>query len=235
MPLFENDDKIIGGHPTTIEEHPHQISVRLNGYHKCGGSLISSTRVLTAGGGHCIDTSATAANYSIFAGSTNRTDDGNPTAQIRLVSHFVYHLNADITVMTVIAAFEFGNAIRPIRLPLQGAPIAEGTMATVTGWGRQVESIKEITEILRVVTMPIVSNVNCNKSYEMRIKDGQLCAGVPEGGRDSCNGDSGGPLVVDDVLHGIVSWGRGCARPGYPGVYTRVSHLVDWINELIEH
>jgi secreted trypsin-like serine protease len=38
---------------------------------------------------------------------------------------------------------------------------------------------------------------SCNKAYDNGINgDSQICAGVPEGGKDACQGDSGGPLII---------------------------------------
>jgi len=52
-----------------------------------------------------------------------------------------------------------------------------------------------------------------------------VCAGTPEGGKDSCNGDSGGALVLkkSGKQVGIVSWGTGCAEKEHPGVYANVA------------
>ena len=71
--------------------------------------------------------------------------------------------------------------------------------------------------------MPVTSDQRCREAYgEDAIADSMICAGLEEGGKDSCQGDSGGPMMCGDQLSGIVSTGRGCAEPGYPGIYTQV-------------
>ena len=86
------------------------------------------------------------------------------------------------------------------------------------------------------MTVPILSNQQCRKTaYKpSRITDNMMCAGFTEnGGKDACQGDSGGPLqVVDNKkshIVGITSWGEGCGKPNYPGVYTRVNRFLTWI------
>merc|ERR1711944_253240 len=59
------------------------------------------------------------------------------------------------------------------------------------------------------------------------VGDVMICAG--EAGKDSCQGDSGGPMTYNGVHVGIVSWGRGCALAGYPGVYAQTDAFLSWI------
>ena len=41
--------------------------------------------------------------------------------------------------------------------------------------------------------------------------------------------------MCNDKLTGIVSFGKGCASPFYPGVYAQVSAFVDWIQNLSQN
>ena len=93
-------------------------------------------------------------------------------------------------------------------------------------------------EFCHYVMVPTNTNDDCNikEAYDGRVTHSMLCAGYPgEGGKDSCTGDSGGPLVCNEngqaVLAGVVSWGRSCAEPEHPGVYSRVTYVLNWILE----
>jgi len=87
--------------------------------------------------------------------------------------------------------------------------------------------------VLRQIEVPVISFRECD--FWLRLTENMMCAGYLEGGKDSCSGDSGGPLVCKQgdtwLQYGIVSHGRGCARPNSPGVYTDVVKFLPWIEE----
>jgi hypothetical protein len=117
------------------------------------------------------------------------------------------------------------------------ALFAPSVIATVSGWGTTSEGGVS-SNALRKVSLPIISNTICNESYKGAIKASMLCAGYAQGGKDSCQGDSGGPFIVADgnggwKQAGIVSWGNGCARPEYYGVYTRLVSFRSWISTMV--
>lgn len=95
------------------------------------------------------------------------------------------------------------------------------------------------SSLLLETAVETIERTSCRQRYrEATIGDGQICAGLEEGGQDSCQGDSGGPLVARDAQGcpyqiGLVSWGEGCAVAKAYGVYTRVSHYAEWLQKRV--
>jgi len=140
----------------------------------------------------------------------------------------------DFSLLRLTSTIDFSsldNKVAPACLPTGGDFV--GVDAIVTGWGTTSSGGSQATT-LREVTVQTVSNAACNRAYG-RINQSMLCAGSTNGGKDSCQGDSGGPLVTEVSgrynLIGVVSWGSGCGIRGYPGVYARVTTVLDWINQ----
>lgn len=100
--------------------------------------------------------------------------------------------------------------------------------------GRQSEVSFSRPRTLNAAQLPILENRQCASSYGKDfIPIQSFCAGYMDGTADSCQGDSGGPFVVDGILWGVVSWGEGCARKGYPGIYTNVANYRNWIDSIL--
>jgi len=113
-----------------------------------------------------------------------------------------------------------------ILIPLNAVPVDFGYI-NISGWGLTSEDTAIYATHLQVAVSPLVNYTKCRSIYDDQLTKNMFCAGV--GGVDSCAGDSGGPAVKDDVLVGIVSWGIGCGRETFPGVYTNVNNYVSWI------
>ncbi|MCP3061506.1 serine protease [Myxococcus sp. K38C18041901] len=143
--------------------------------------------------------------------------------------------------LSAVVSLNAALSVQAVCLPAVGAELAEGTMASIAGWGLTREGGYDTSSLLLQVDVPIVGDRALAKSYQSQgiVIDGptMLGAGYAQGGKDACQGDSGGPLVVRSgtkyVLHGITSFGVGCGRPGLPGVYTQVSSFLPWIQARI--
>lgn len=230
MPIKKTCDshsRIVGGTKALINEFPHQVSIQLNGFHICGGSIISKKWILTAA--HCVQDHRIKC-FKIRSGSTFTTNGGTIHMISKIISHELYNetkIINDIALIRVKSSFRFTNKRRKIKLIDSGKKLKSGIMACIIGWGVKNEGGSVSLE-LQKVNIPIISFFEC-RIYLSYLERGQICAGYRQGGHDACQGDSGGPLIVDNSLVGIVSWGEGCARPGKPGVYTEISYHREWI------
>ncbi|KAL4912732.1 trypsin-like cysteine/serine peptidase domain-containing protein [Aspergillus aurantiobrunneus] len=140
----------------------------------------------------------------------------------------------DIAILTLAESLIYGPGIESAGLPETGTgTLSTGEEVVVSGWGAVKEGGAS-SPTLRAVTVSVVSMDECKADYRDLgpITDSMFCAGAPEGGKDACQGDSGGPVVANGVLIGVVSWGHGCARKGYPGVYSSTAYLRDFIGQM---
>ncbi|XP_068237778.1 trypsin-1-like [Palaemon carinicauda] len=227
---------IVGGVEAKPGEFPHQISMQVESHfgtsHSCGGSIYNEKYIITAA--HCTQ-GVTARKLVIVAGEFDLTvDSGDEQAihgdHIYNHEHYGHHtMENDIALIRLSEALVMNDMVQPIAIPAQMELVQPTTVCTTTGWGTTVEG-GSIPDKLRKVSVPVVSDESCRNSYSVsEIADSMLCAGLPQGGKDTCQGDSGGPFVCEGKLHGIVSWGYGCARPDKPGVYTEVAYFRNWI------
>ncbi|OXA61937.1 trypsin-7 [Folsomia candida] len=233
-PLENEEDKIVGGEPTTIEDYPYQVQLQNRGSFFCGGSIISPKHVLTAA--HCTN-GQSASSLSVRVGTSTRGCGGQVIQVSEIHQHPSFNrsnLNNDVSILELSSSVTIGPQVQIIATAPSGSELSAGTLTTITGWGT-TSSGGSLPTQLHVVKVPIVSVADCRAAYgDKAITDNMLCAGLSEGGKDSCQGDSGGPLVVDGVQDGIVSWGYGCADPKYPGVYTKVSNYKDFITQILQ-
>ncbi|GAB3455757.1 S1 family peptidase [Actinophytocola sediminis] len=228
---------IIGGEETTIEENPFVVALTTpDGFQFCGGTIVAPTKVLTAA--HCTE-GTDPAEIQVVAGRTALSgSDGTVAGVTDIWIHPDWDsaaLSNDASVLTL----DTSLSQEPIALasPADSDLYTAGATSTVLGWG--VTESGSTSDTLRKVSVPVTADDTCAASYADSFDAATMvCAGLPEGGKDSCQGDSGGPLegVAADgtrKLIGIVSWGQGCAEPEFYGVYGRVAAFHDVLQEQI--
>jgi len=225
-PSPQVEPRIVGGTEASIKDYPFAVYLtdsRDNQF--CGGVLVGRSSVATAA--HCAS-AVSRDDMRVVAGRQDKRESDGIVAKVTKVWTEPGFTDPgkgdDVAVLTLDRDLPY----QPAKLPDSSdkSSYAEGTKATVLGWGRTSDGGAR-SQYLRSAVVPVMSDSSCSAAYSNYDSKSMVCAGYPEGGIDACQGDSGGPLVVGDTLIGIVSWGDGCAKAGKPGVYTRVSTYAD--------
>ncbi|XP_026108469.1 trypsin-1-like [Carassius auratus] len=239
------NNKIVGGENATAGSWPWQVSIHFSYMgmdygHFCGGTLINKDWVLSAA--HCFQ-GFNASYIVMYFGRLNQFGS-NPYETNRTASQIINHPNFnisnfdnDIALINLSSSVNFSDYIKPVCLAAAGSVFGGGTESWVTGWGTLQSNGTQLPNTLQQVMIPVVNNSACANAYggvNISITSNMICAGlINQGGKDSCQGDSGGPMASKKsslwIQSGVVSFGRGCADPKYPGVYARVSEYQDWI------
>uniref|UniRef100_A0A3Q0S5W9 complement subcomponent C1r n=1 Tax=Amphilophus citrinellus TaxID=61819 RepID=A0A3Q0S5W9_AMPCI len=247
--------RIIGGRDAPENTIPWQVLLSVDGAR--GGGMVIAERWIMTAAHNVVNKGQTVSHVilRIFMGHNDvDTMKQSPLNATSVHVHPEYNnpnslnYNNDIALIKLQDTITFNSSVMPLCLPAEGATYDTNVMGLVSGFGIADDGSKRfLTNKLKYVPLPVVDQETCRNSITSvkrtsgsipDLTNNMFCAGIPEGGKDSCQGDSGSPFTLtENGRHwaaGIVSWGVECGRRGTYGVYTRVANYLDWIKKTMQ-
>ncbi|XP_028931419.1 chymotrypsinogen 2-like [Ornithorhynchus anatinus] len=237
QPVVTGLARIVNGEDAVPGSWPWQVSLQdRTGFHFCGGSLINENWVVTAA--HCnVRTS-----HLVVAGEFDHGSDAEDIQVLKIDKVFknpkfnILTIRNDITLLKLASPAHLTDTVSPVCLPQAGQDFPAGSTCVTTGWGKTKHNALLTPKKLQQAALPLLSNEECKEFWGSKISDVMICAGAS--GVSSCMGDSGGPLVCEKdgawTLVGIVSWGSGTCSTSTPAVYSRVTELMSWVQDILD-
>ncbi|XP_066570257.1 tissue-type plasminogen activator isoform X2 [Amia ocellicauda] len=255
-PALRRQFRIKGGSVSDITAHPWQAALtvyspRAKDYNFfCGGMLIDSCWVVSAA--HCFDEGFEVSRLQVVLGRTFRLENSSSEQLFSVQQYWVHQdynrdtFDNDIVLLKLqstdgLCAIETPS-VRPVCLPSPDFKLPDWTECEISGYGKEQEFSAFYSLRLKQGQVRLWPDAQCTSDRldNRLVTQNMLCAGDTRGLDDACKGDSGGPLVCPQpsdgrmVLMGVISWGDGCGKKDTPGVYTRVTRYIQWINTHIQ-
>uniref|UniRef100_A0A8C7CBA8 Peptidase S1 domain-containing protein n=1 Tax=Oncorhynchus kisutch TaxID=8019 RepID=A0A8C7CBA8_ONCKI len=219
--------RIVGGLTARRGEWPWIGSLQYQRLHRCGATLIHSKWLLTAA--HCFKGNSNPVAWSVSLGSVLRSGVGALVIPIqRIILHPGFNstnMDYDVALLEMAVPAPRSYTIQLVCLPSPVHSFLKNTECYITGWGSMREG-GSLTNLLQKADVNIIEQSDCQQAYGNSLTPSMMCAGYMEGGKDTClvRGDSGGPLTCREFsgqwfVAGVTSWGHGCGRTAFPGVY----------------
>ncbi|XP_048832957.1 transmembrane protease serine 9 [Brienomyrus brachyistius] len=228
--------RIVGGLTARSGEFPWMGSLQHQRSHRCGATLIHCKWLLTAA--HCFNSNQSPAGWTVSLGSVARSGIGALVIPLqKIILHPNYNssnMNFDVALLELTVPAPKSYTIQSICLPSPVHKFQKTDECYIGGWGSLREG-GSLTTLLQKAQVGVIEQPDCQQVYGRGLTPNMMCAGFMEGGSDTCMGDSGGPLACREhsgrwFIAGVTSWGHGCGRIGFPGVYVRVTAIREWLS-----
>lgn len=177
----DKTSKVVNGTDTVITKHPYMVSIRRNGGHSCGGTLLNKEWVLTAA--HCLQSSLE--GYSVQYANTFVSREGSNIVSVsEVIPHEDYlptnQYIHDIGLIHLAEEIEYPISDYRVRLPIQGSYFETGTPSVLAGWGLNATG-GVIMSNLQEVDLQIFSAWDCAELHRSKVHSSNICGGIPEG------------------------------------------------------